>query len=334
MKKRLLTGDRPSGLLHLGHYFGSLANRIKFQNEYDCYFIIADHEYLTDHVYETDDFQKNIENLVLDYLSVGIDPDKSTIFIESQIPEIAELNLIFSMMVKMPRVQRNPTIKEEIQQRGLNEVSFGFIGWPIIQAADILSMRGEVVPVGEDQLPHIEQTREIARTFNSKFKETFKEPEAIIPKGVMARLPGLDGRKMSKSLNNAIFLSDDAQTVEKKIMKAITDPNKIKKDDKGNPEICNIYKYFQVFDQFNNTDIAKTVANECKKGERGCVECKKQMAGIINEFLDPIREKREEMENQKGIISSILEEGREKAGKEARETLAMVKDAMKINYKF
>lgn len=334
MKKRLLTGDRPSGPLHLGHYVGSLANRIKFQDQYDCYFIIADHEYLTDHIFETQDFQKNIKDLVLDYLSVGIDPSKSTIFVESQIAEIAELNLIFSMMVKMPRIQRNPTIKDEIQQRGIDEVSFGFIGWPIIQAADILSMRGEIVPVGEDQLPHIEQTREIARTFNSKFGNTFIEPEAVVSKGLMARLPGLDGRKMSKSLNNAIFLSDDGQTIEKKMSKAITDPNKIKKDDKGNPEICNVYKYFQVFDELNGTDIAKTVASECKAGTRGCVECKKQMAGIINQFLDPIREKRKEFENKDNLIKDILQKGKDKAGEEAKQTLAMVKEAMKLNYKF
>lgn len=334
MKKRLLTGDRPSGPLHLGHYVGSLINRIKFQDQYDCYFIIADHEYLTDHIFETQDFQKNIESLVLDYLSVGIDPSKSTIFVESQVAEIAELNLIFSMMVKMPRVQRNPTIKDEIKQRGIDEVSFGFVGWPIIQAADILSMRGVIVPVGEDQLPHIEQTREIARTFNAKFGQTFVEPEAVVSKGLMARLPGLDGRKMSKSLNNAIFLSDDTDTVEKKIAKAITDPNKIKKDDKGNPEICNVYKYFQVFDELNGTEIAKTVASECKAGSRGCVECKKQMAGIINEFLNPIREKRLEYQNQKDLIANILQKGKDKAGEEAKQTLAMVKEAMKLNYKF
>jgi tryptophanyl-tRNA synthetase len=338
MKKRLLTGDRPSGLLHLGHYVGSLANRIKFQDQYDCYFIIADHEYLTDHVFETQNFQENIKSLVLDYLSVGIDPSKSTIFVESQIAEIAELYLIFSMMVQEARVKRNPTIKEEMAVRNLQNLmagaTIGRISWPIIQAADILSMRGEVVPVGEDQLPHIEQTREIARTFNSKFGNTFVEPEAIVPKGTMARLPGLDGRKMSKSLNNAIFLSDDSETVEKKMAKAITDPNKIKKDDKGNPEICNVYKYFQVFDELNNTDIAKTVASECKAGTRGCVECKKQMALIINQFLDPIREKRSEFENKDGLIKDILEAGRIKASEEARDTLAMVKEAMKLNYKF
>ncbi len=380
MKKRLLTGDRPSGLLHLGHYVGSLSNRIKFQDEYDCFFIIADHEYLTDHIYQTQDFAKNIHDLVLDYLSVGIDPKKSTIFIESQIPEIAELNLIFSMMVNVNRVLRNPTTKEEFNNRniildnpttdnnsvtvdtildsslGLNVdkgyvvdlkptmfdelkkylqgISVGNLSWPIIQAADILSMRGEIVPVGEDQLPHIEQTREIARTFNSKFKEIFKEPEAIVPKGIMARLPGLDGRKMSKSLNNAIFLADDQKTVEDKMMKAITDPEKIKKDDKGNPEICNVYKYFQAFDELNGTDIANTVANECKAGARGCVECKKQMASIINDFLNPIREKRKHFQEQKGIIKEILDSGKEKAGTEAKQTLEMVKDAMKINYKF
>ncbi len=325
-KKRLLTGDRPSGPLHLGHWFGSIKNRVALQDEYDCYFIIADYEYLTDHIYDTDNFNSNISNLVLDYLSLGIDPSKSTIFVESEIPEISELNLIFSMMVKLPRIQRNPTIKEEIKQKGISDISFGYIGWPIIQAADILSMKGEVVPVGEDQLPHVEQTREIARTFNSNIKDIFKVPEAIVEKGLSARLPGLDGKKMSKSLGNAIFFTDSSEEVEKKIMSAITDPKKIKKDDPGNPEICNIYKYYKLFDPEYN------LKEPCQKGKIGCVECKKRMAGLINDFLDPIRERR--LKINKSQVKEILENGRVKASKEAKETLNKVKDSMKINYKF
>lgn len=326
-RKRLLTGDRPSGPLHLGHYVGSLENRIKFQDQYDCYFIIADHEYLTDHIDNTDDFAKNVESLVLDYLSVGIDPEKCKIFIESQVPQIAELNLIFSMMVKMSRVQRNPTVKDELQSRGIEGASFGFVGWPIIQAADILSMRGEIVPVGEDQIPHIEQTREIARTFNSKFKEIFKEPEAIM--GKVARLPGLDGKKMSKSLNNAIFLSDDAQTVENKINKAITDPSRIHANDPGHPEVCNIFSYYQAF----APELVADVEKECKSGARSCSVCKKQMAEILNKFLDPIREKRKEAENNKDLIKEILNAGNKAAIAEAQITLDLVKEAMKIDYK-
>jgi len=327
--KRVLTGDRPSGPLHLGHYFGSLQNRIEMQNTHDCYFIIADYEYLTDHINATEDFEKNIEGLVLDYLAVGIDPEKSAIFVESQIPQIAELNLIFSMMVKMSRVQRNPTIKEEIASRGIDNASFGFIGWPIIQAADILSMKAHFVPVGEDQLPHIEQTREIARYFNSNFSEIFPIPEPIIPKGAISRLPGLDGKKMSKSLNNAIFLSDDTATVEKKIMSAITDPQKIKADDPGHPEICTIFKYYEIF----APEIASRRQQECKAGKIGCVACKKEIAVYINKFLDPIRHRRNELSKDKGLIRKVLQNGHKKASALAQQTLAEVKNAMKINYK-
>lgn len=328
-KPRLLTGDRPSGRLHLGHYVGSLENRLKLQDEYDCFFILADYEYLTDHILDTELFEKNISEVVLDYLSVGIDPKKSTIFIESQVPQIAELNMIFSMMVKASRVMRNPTIKEEIKNKEVEGPSFGYLGWPIIQAADILSMRAKVVPVGEDQVPHIEQTREIARFFNSNYKETFLEPEAIVPKGLNARLPGLDGKKMSKSLDNAIFLSDDATTVEKKIMKAITDPKKIKQDDPGDPSICTIYKYYSIF----APDLAVARGKQCSEGKIGCVACKKEIAKIINEFLDPIRAKRAQLEKKPELIKEIIHEGNKKARQQAQETLDMVKAAMKIDYK-
>ncbi|HNY97626.1 MAG TPA: tryptophan--tRNA ligase [Candidatus Pacearchaeota archaeon] len=329
MSKRVLTGDRPSGPLHLGHYFGSLQNRIEMQNTHDCYFIIADYEYLTDHINATENFEKNIESLVLDYLAVGIDPEKSAIFVESQIPQIAELNLIFSMMVKMSRVQRNPTIKDEIASRGIDNASFGFIGWPIIQAADILSMKAHFVPVGEDQLPHIEQTREIARYFNSNFSEIFPIPEPIIPKGAISRLPGLDGKKMSKSLNNAIFLSDDVATVEKKIMSAITDPQKIKADDPGRPEICTIFKYYEIF----APEIASKRQKECQAGKIGCVACKKEIAAYINKFLDPIRQRRNELSKDKSLVRKVLQSGHKKASALAQQTLAEVKNAMKINYK-
>ena len=326
-KKRILTGDRPSGRLHLGHYVGSLENRLKLQNDYDCFFIIADYEYLTDNIENTAAFEKNISDLVLDYLSVGIDPDKCSIFVESQVPQIAELNLIFSMMVKMSRVVRNPTIKDEIKNKGVEGPTFGYIGWPIIQAADILCVRADVVPVGEDQLPHVEQTREIARYFNSNFQEIFTEPEPIV--GSTPRLLGPDGRKMSKSLGNAIYLSDSAKEVEEKISKAVTDPKKIKKDDPGDPEICNIYKYYQVFAK----DLAEHRGQQCREGKIGCVECKKEIAKRINEFLDPIRERRAKFEKNDKLIAEILAAGNKRARAQAQETLDLVKRAMKLDYK-
>jgi tryptophanyl-tRNA synthetase len=221
MKKRILTGDRPTGPLHLGHYVGSLANRVKLQDEYECFFIIADYQVLTDHLKETSQIEKNIKEIVLDYLSVGIDPKKSTIFIQSKIPAIAELTMYFSMMVSLAEVERNPTVKTEIktarEEGKISEISYGFVGYPISQAADILFLRAHLVPVGKDQLPHIDLTREIARKFNKLFGKVFPIPKALV--GEIPSLPGLDGRKMSKSLGNAIYLSDPSQEVKNKVIK-------------------------------------------------------------------------------------------------------------------
>ena len=327
-KKIILTGDRPTGKLHLGHFVGSLLNRVALQDEYDCYFIIADYQVLTDQLLKTARIEKNIREIVLDYLSVGIDPEKATIFVESQIPEIAQLSLIFSMLASFNRVKRNPTIKEQIQAMGIKKVSLGYVGWPVTQVADILSVRATTVPVGKDQLPHIELSREIATTFNRLFGKTFPIPEAIV--GNTPTLPGLDGQKMSKSRNNAIFLSDPPKTVEEKVMKAITDPRKIHLSDPGRPEICNIYKYNQAF--FSTE--AKRIKPLCEAGKIGCVQCKKESAKRLNDFLDPIREKRANFEKQPKLIKEILEHGRIKTQKRAEETLALVKEAIGIDYNF
>jgi tryptophanyl-tRNA synthetase len=327
-KKIVLTGDRPTGPLHLGHYVGSLQKRVEFQKKYDCYFIIADYQVLTDQLQKSKEIERNIKEIVLDYLSVGIDPKKSTIFVQSQIPEIAELNLIFSMLVTLARVERNPTVKEEIKSAGIKKASLGFVSYPVSQAADILSVRANFVPVGKDQLPHIELTREIASTFNHLFKKVFPLPEPILSKTPV--LPGLDGQKMSKSRNNAIFLSDSPKTVEEKIMKAITDPQKIHLGDPGHPEICNIYKYYQAF----FPEKAKEIKELCKAGKLGCVECKKQLAKMLNEFLDPIREKRKEFKKNPKLIKEILEEGRKKTQNKTSETLKMAKEAMGMEYEF
>jgi len=328
IKNVILTGDRPTGPLHLGHYVGSLKNRVAFQDKYDCYFIIADYQVLTDQLQKSKQIEENIKEIVLDYLSVGIDPSKSTIFVQSQIPEIAELNLIFSMLVTFARVKRNPTVKEEIKSSGIKKPTLGFVSYPVSQAADILSVRAEAVPVGKDQLPHIELTREIASTFNRLFKKIFPIPKAILSE--TPTLPGLDGQKMSKSRNNAIFLSDSPRVVEEKIMKAITDPKKIHLNDPGRPEICNIYQYYKAF----FPDKAREIKPLCEAGKIGCVDCKKQLAKMLNEFLGPIREKRSKFAKKTGLVKEILEEGRIKTQKKAAETLALVKEALGIEYKF
>ena len=331
MKMKILTGDRPTGSLHLGHYVGSLENRVKLQDEYDCYFIIADYQVLTDHLTETSQIEENIKQVVLDYLSVGIDPEKSTIFIQSKIPEIAELTMYFSMMVSRARVQQNPTVKEELKNAEkagrISEVTYGFIGYPISQAADILFVRAHLVPVGEDQLPHIEQTREIARKFNRLFGEVFPIPEALV--GKVALLPGLDGRKMSKSLGNAIYLSDGPDIVETKVKSAITDPAKIRLADKGHPDICNVFQYHKAFNRTESQDIEE----KCTSGQLGCVACKKRLIEVLNTFLGPIREKRSYYEKREDLIKNILTVGNRKTKKEAEETLQLVREVMHFDYK-
>lgn len=325
-KKIVLTGDRPTGKLHLGHYVGSLKNRVELQDKYDCYFIIADYQVLGDQMGKLSMVKENIREIVLDYLSIGIDPKKSTIFIQSQIPEIAELSFLFSMMVTLARVKRNPTVKDEMESSGIKKASVGFVSYPISQAADILSVMANCVPVGKDQLPHIELTREIASNFNKQFGDVFPIPEAMLSKTPI--LVGLDGQKMSKSRNNAIFLSDSSKIVEEKIMKAITDTKKIRLGDKGHPKVCNIYKYYETF----FPEKAVEIKEMCESGKIGCVECKKQMVKLLNEFLDPIRLKREEFTKQNGLIESILEEGKTKTQEKASQTMALVKKAMGMDY--
>jgi tryptophanyl-tRNA synthetase len=331
MKAKILTGDRPTGSLHLGHYVGSLENRVKLQDEYECYFIIADYQVLTDHLAETRQIEENIKQVVLDYLSVGIDPEKSTIFIQSKIPEIAELTMYFSMMVSLARVQQNPTVKEELKNAEksgrISEVTYGFVGYPISQAADILFVRANLVPVGEDQLPHIEQTREIARKFNRLFGDVFPIPEALV--GKVALLPGLDGRKMSKSLGNAIYLSDSLDAVTSKIKSAITDPAKIRLADPGHPDICNVFQYHAAFNKEESQDIRE----RCSSGQLGCVACKKRLTEVLNVFLEPIRSKRKYYESREDLIRKILISGNAKTKREAEETLELVREAMHFDYR-
>ncbi|MBR3897657.1 MAG: tryptophan--tRNA ligase [Bacilli bacterium] len=331
--KTILTGIRPTGHLHLGHYFGATGNWVKLQDEFDTYIEIADVQALTDNFNNPDKVNKSVKDLTIDLLSIGIDPEKSTLFIQSMIPEIAELTVYYSNLVTISRLERNPTVKTEIKQKKElfgekgESITYGFLGYPVSQAADITAFKGELVPVGEDQLPLLEQCREIVRKFNSIYGETLLEPEAYLSK--FPRIKGIDGNeKMGKSLGNAIFLADDEDTVKKKVMSMVTDTNKIKIDDKANPDVCMVYYYHELIGNPN----LETVCKECKNGERGCVACKRELQEKLRDFLKPIREKREYYENNPEIVDNILKEGTKKASIKAKETMKEVKNNMKINY--
>lgn len=327
MKKRILTGDRPTGPLHLGHYVGSLENRVRLQEEYDCFFIIADYQVLTDHLRETEQTEQSIRSVLLDWLSVGLDPEKSTFFIQSRIPEIAELTMYFSMMVTLARLQRNPTVKEEFQAARLRSMSYGFLGYPVSQAADILVIRSHLVPVGEDNVAHVEQTREIARTFNRLFGSVFPVPEALV--GAVPRLPGLDGQKMSTSRGNAVNLSDTAEEVRHKVNTAVTDPARIRSADKGHPDICNVYQYHCAL----NDAEAPGIEERCRKGSVGCVACKERLADTINRFLEPIRERRAFFEARPSVLRQALHGGIRRALRGAGETIGLVREALHFDYR-
>lgn len=332
-KKNILTGDRPTGKLHLGHYFGSLKNRVELQEKYNTYIIIADVQALTDNYNEPEKVRNNVREVAMDNLAVGIDPNKSTIFIQSLIPEIAELTVFYSNLVTIARLYRNPTVKSEINQKKElfgsdgESVTYGFLGYPVSQAADITAFDGSFVPVGEDQLPVLEQTREIVRKFNSLYGPTLIEPKDIL--GSNARIKGLDGNeKMGKSLGNAIYLSDSFEEVSRKIMGALTDPEKIKKDEHANPNICMVYYYHKLISQQNLT----TICEECKVGARGCVACKKELITNMMTFLNPIQEKRRYYEERPELVDKILIEGTKKARAKASEVMTRVRKNMHIDY--
>ena len=332
-KKRSLTGDRPTGRLHIGHYFGSLQNRVKMQDDdsIERFVMIADVQALTDNFNNPQKVRDNVYQVLLDYLSVGIDPEKTTIFLQSMVPELAELTVYYSNLVTIARLERNPTVKTEIAHKKDvfgESVTYGFLGYPVSQAADITAFEGELVPVGEDQLPLIEQCREIVRKFNSIYGETLKEPQAVLSSN--KRIKGLDGNeKMGKSLGNAIYLSDSEEEITKKVMGAVTDPGRIKKDDLGNPDICMVAYYHGLF---TNPEDVKIVCQECREGKRGCVACKKQLAANIIKKLEPIREKRKYYEERPELLDEILINGTKKAQEIAKETMRKVKANMKLNY--
>ena len=327
MRDRILTGDRPTGKLHLGHYLGSLKNRVELQNKYEEFIIVADVQALTTNFENPEMLKVNVRQVTEDYLSVGIDPEVATIFVQSMIPEIAELTIFYSMFTTVNSLKHNPTIKTEAAQYGYADMTYGFLGYPVSQAADITFCKAKLVPVGVDQLPHVEVTRKIVRRFNDLYGEVLVEPEALV--GEAARLVGLDGKnKMSKSLNNAIWLSDMPEEVVKKVKTAVTDTARIKKDDPGHPDVCTVYEYHKYFSK----DEVDNVREMCQKGTIGCVACKTKLAQSINNVLTPINERRQKYKENPALIDEVLKSGTERARNAAKETMREVREAMQINY--
>jgi tryptophanyl-tRNA synthetase len=327
-KKRILTGDRPTGPLHLGHYVGSVANRVKLQDEYDTFIILADIQMLTTHFDHPERLHQDVLNVAMDNLACGVDPVKAALFVQSMVPQIAELTVVYSNLVTVQQLSHNPTIKTEALQYHFEEsMPLGFLSYPVSQAADITFCRAHLVPVGEDQLPHIEQTRRIVRKFNATYAPVLVEPDAKVSE--VSRLVGLDGNtKMSKSLGNAVFLSDPPEEVKRKVSTALTDPARIHPTDKGHPDVCVVYAYHKVFNQEARSDIEE----RCKAGTIGCVPCKKLLVDVINRFLAPIRERRAAYERDPDTVWDILNKGTARARAEGAATMALVREAMKIAY--
>ncbi len=324
VKKRILSGMRPTGKLHIGHYVGALENWVKLQDEYENFHLIADYHVLTTSLNTNDIYENSIEMLI-DWLASGLDWEKSPMFRQSKIKEHTELHLILGMLITVSRLERNPTLKDQIRDLNIENVVYGHLGYPVLQAADILLYKGNAVPVGEDQVPHIEISREIARRFNNQYGKVFPEPDPLLTQ--FARLPGLDGNsKMSKSLGNTILLSDDPETVKAKMKKAVTDPQKIRKGDPGNPDICLVFSYHK---KFNPSEVPEIEAG-CRSGALGCFDCKMNCASKISVMIEPIIEKRKYYENRKNEVLEILHDGEIRAGKVAQETMKEVREKMKI----
>lgn len=323
-RKRILSGMRPTGKLHLGHYLGVLENWVALQGEYQNFHLIADYHVLTTSV-DTSPIADNTFEMVKDWLAAGIDPEQSPIFRQSQIKEHTELFLILSMLITAARLERNPTLKEQIRDLKVGNTTYGHLGYPVLQAADILLYKGELVPVGEDQAPHVEISRELARKFNRTYGEVFPEPQAKLNQ--FARLPGVDGQaKMSKSLNNAILISDTPDTIQAQLRKAVTDPQKIRKGDKGRPDVCLVFTYHT---RFNKARIPE-IRSGCESGQLGCVECKQLCAQVIADHLVPFRERREHFDGHPDEVWHVLKAGEERAKSEAGNTMAEVRQAMRI----
>ncbi len=330
-RKRILTGDRPTGRLHLGHWVGSIENRVRLQDEYECFFIVADLHALTTKPEKEAiaEIPGNIREMVLDYLAAGIHPDRSTVFVQSAVPQTAELNLIFEMLITVPRLERIPSIKEMAEAAHLDAMPFGLVGYPVLQSADILLPRADLVPVGRDNLPHVEVSREIARRFNFLYGNVFAEPDALISD--MPVLPGIYGeKKMSKSLGNAIMLSDTADEVNARVRQMYTDPNRVRADIPGVVEGNPVFTYHDLFNP--NKEEVEDLKSRYRTGKVGDVEVKRKLAAALNAFLDPMRERRAHFEQQKTIVEDILHAGNERMRSEAKKTMELVYDAMGITY--
>ena len=322
-QKIILSGMRPTGRLHWGNYTGALENWIRLQDEYLCHFMVADWHVLTTALDKASEIRLNSREMYLDWLGAGLDPEKSVLFIQSEVKEHSELYLILAMMISMGRLERNPTFKEQIRDLNLgSEISYGHLGYPVLQAADILAYRAHAVPVGEDQLPHLELTREMARRFNNHFGETFPEPEGLVTR--FARFPGTDGKRMSKSLGNTIEISASPEEIRKKIKPAFTDPARLRKTDPGNPEICAIYTWYEKF----LPEEAELAATECSSAARGCVDCKNILAEGVIEHFAPLRERRASFESDPKALDEIIHSGCQRAREVARRTMEKVHGAM------
>jgi len=326
LKKRVLSGMRPTGKLHLGNLHGALTNWKRLQEEYECFFFVADWHALTSEYQETNFIKEFIWEMLIDWLSVGLDPNKSTLFIQSKLPEHAELHLIFSMITPIPWLERNPTYKEQIKElveKDLN--TYGFLGYPVLQAADILIYKANFVPVGVDQLPHVEITREIARRFNYLYKEVFPIPEPILTE--MPKILGIDGRKMSKSYHNAIYLSDPPKVIREKTLQMFTDKSRLRKTDPGHPDICNVFSFHKLY---TSPEKVSQIEEDCKKARIGCVECKKLLAENLIKGLAPIQEKRSYYQEHLEELKDIIDAGIKKARSVATTTLEKAKEAIGI----
>ncbi len=323
----ILSGMRPTGKLHLGHLVGALDNWVDLQDNYRCYFLVADLHVLTTGFEKSAQIPEFTFEMVLDWLAVGLDPERSTFLVQSRVKEHSELNLILGMITPMPWVERNPTIKEMISDLGLTgKIHFGLMGYPILQAADILLYRADLVPVGEDQVAHVEMTREIARRFNFLYKPVFPEPKAKL--SPTPRLPGTDGKKMSKSLGNCIYISDEDDTVSAKVRQMVTDPQKVRKGDSGRPEVCSVYAYHEIF----NPDRTDEIAAGCTSGQLGCVSCKGMLASVIGIHLEPLRERRRTYAEDPEKVRKLLLEGSCLAAERAAETMDMVYQVMGMKF--
>jgi tryptophanyl-tRNA synthetase len=324
-KKTILSGMRPTGKLHLGHLVGALENWVALQHEYDNYHLIADYHALTTNLDSTNLYQNSVD-MVIDWLAAGIDPAKSPIFRQSQVKEHTELHLILSMLITSARLERNPAVKDQVRELNIENVSYGHLGYPVLQAADILLYKGDLVPVGEDQVPHVEISREIARRFNNQYGRVFPEPEPKLTK--FARLPGLDGldKKMSKSAGNTILLSDPPAEIQRKMRTAVTDPQKIRKNDPGRPDICLVFTYHKRF----NPAGAPAIEADCRSGVLGCVECKNRIASVIAGELAQFRERRGHYESHPGEVRDVLADGEARARQRAGKTMQEVRTAMKL----